>query len=164
MSLLFVTIITWWWFRGNDVDEIADNLSIEKNEASGFPSKSSEIPPSRAAVMLPVATESSRLLDPQASVTDDLAVLVNVLQEYRRNFGGNPVGDNNEITAALRGSNPKKLGYLASEVTSLIDRDGCLTDRWGNPYFFHAQSGQIMMIRSAGPDGILHNADDLLSE
>jgi hypothetical protein len=164
VSLLMAVIIAWWFLREDDAVEMEEKSSVEKNDASISLTKPSDIPPSRAAVILPVAVESSQLLDLQATAADDLAVLANLLQEYRRNHGGNPVGDNSEITAALRGTNPKNLGYLANDVASLIDRDGCLTDRWGQPYFFHAQSGQHMEIRSAGPDGILHNADDLLGE
>lgn len=113
---------------------------------------------------MPVAMESKRLLDPQSDAREDLAIIQQLLQEYRRNLGGNPVGENDEVTTALTGGNEKKLVYLAQETRPLIDDNGRLTDRWGNPYVFHALSGKTMEIRSAGPDGIPYNADDLVSE
>lgn len=119
---------------------------------------------SALATTMPVAMESIRLLDAQSDVREDLAIIQQLLQEYRRNLGGNPVGENDEVTAALTGGNEKKLVYLAQETRPLIDDNGRLTDRWGNPYVFHALSGKTMEIRSAGPDGIPYNADDLVSE
>lgn len=113
---------------------------------------------------MPVAIESMRLLDASSNAREDIAIIQQLLREYRRNLGGNPVGENDEITAALTGTNEKKLAYLAHEVRRLVDSDGRLMDRWGNPYVFHALSGTAMEIRSAGPDGIPYNPDDLLSE
>lgn len=111
-----------------------------------------------------VATESVRLLDDSSNAREDIAIIQELLQEYRRNLGGNPVGENDEVTAALLGTNEKQLVYLADVVKRLIDDNGRLTDRWGNPYVFHALSGNSMEIRSAGSDGIPYNADDLISE
>jgi hypothetical protein len=110
---------------------------------------------------LPVAVESLRLLDAASDAREDLAVIQQLLEEFRRHHDGNPVGDNAEITAALSGANPKKLAYLSREVKRVINADGCLIDRWGHPYFFHANSGKEMEIISPGPDGILHTDDDL---
>lgn len=110
---------------------------------------------------LPVAVESLRLLDAAANVRDDISVIQQLLEEYRRHHDGNPVGDNAEITAALSGANPNQLAYLSREVKPLINADGCLVDRWGHAYFFHANSGKQMEIISPGPDGILHTDDDL---
>jgi len=108
-----------------------------------------------------VADEAARLNDPDLTAEDDLAVLTILLEEYRRHLGGNPAGDNDEITAALLGANPKRLACLPATSGNCIDSSGRLIDRWGNPYFFHALSGSEMEILSAGPDGHLHTADDL---
>ena len=124
-------------------------------------------PPAAAAtstappVILPVAAEAARLNDPQLTAQDDIEVLTILLDEYRRHLGGNPVGDNDEITAALIGANAKRLACLPAEAGGIIDPAGRLIDRWGTPYFFHALTGDRMEIVSAGPDGILHTADDL---
>ena len=42
-----------------------------------------------------------------------------------------------------------------------IDRNGELCDRWGTPFFFHAESATHMEIRSAGPDKKMWTDDDV---
>jgi hypothetical protein len=117
--------------------------------------------PDAGLTLVPVSAESERLLDPQASARDDMEVMTVLVGEYRRLLGGNPVGDNDEITAALAGANPKRLALVSPAVTKRVAPQGQLLDRWGVPYFFHARSGTSMEIISAGPDGMLHTADDL---
>jgi hypothetical protein len=114
-----------------------------------------------APVILPVATVAMRLNAPGLTAADDISTLEVLLGEYRRNLGGNPVGDNEEIAAALLGSNPKRIACLPADTGAFLDNGGRLIDRWGTPYFFHALSGKEMQILSAGPDRELHTADDL---
>ncbi len=75
---------------------------------------------------------------------------------------GNPVGLNEEITAALVGRNKKGVAVLPKNHPAISPK-GELTDRWGSPYFFHALSGTQMEIRSSGPDRKRYTADDILS-
>ena len=74
-------------------------------------------------------------------------------------FGGNPVGNNAEITAALLGANPKKAqlleGYRLNDKAELIDE-------WDTPYFFHQLSGKETEVRSAGPDRQMWTPDDIV--
>lgn len=55
------------------------------------------------------------------------------------------------------------LGYLRRD-SAYIDPGGRLIDRWGTPYFFHANSADKMEIISAGSDLRHHSNDDLTSE
>jgi len=110
---------------------------------------------------LPVAAQAARLNADEQSPEDDLDTVELLLSQYRRHLGGNPVGDNVDITASLLGRNPKSLAYLP-ESGAFLDRDGHLIDRWGTPYFFHAVSGIRLEIRSAGPDRELWTDDDLV--
>ena len=106
---------------------------------------------------------SSQARDLNAAATtaqDDIAIVAELLREYRRHLGGNPVGENDEITAALLGANPKHLACLPPGPAAWLDSGGRLLDRWGTPYFFHALSGSEMEIISAGPDRELFTADD----
>jgi hypothetical protein len=120
------------------------------------------VPPRPAPVtLLPVAQEGARLNTPETGAGEDLAILDLLLSQYRRQFDGNPVGDNLDISAALRGENPKRLAYLP-KAGPFLDPTGQLLDRWGTPYFFHALAGNRMEIRSAGPDLELWTADDLV--
>jgi hypothetical protein len=74
---------------------------------------------------------------------------------------GNPVGENSEITAALTGRNKLAFAFIPKDCPA-INSKGELCDRWGKPYFFHQISGEKMEIRSAGPDGVLWTADDVV--
>ena len=92
-------------------------------------------------------------------------VLENVrraIRQYGDLFGGNPVGDNAEITAALAGNNPKHLNFIQTEAGLRIDATGELVDPWGTPYFFHQLSSHEMEIHSAGPDLKMWTYDDLV--
>ena len=91
----------------------------------------------------------------------ELGRMTFLVRDYRTAFGSNPVGSNKEITRALLGDNPRGTRFL-DPATVTLDEKGELLDAWGRPYFFHAMSGTAMEIRSAGPDGKLFTADDLV--
>jgi hypothetical protein len=85
------------------------------------------------------------------------------IRQYGRMFGGNAVGTNPEITAALVGGNPKGINFIKAEEGMRINGNGELVDPWGTPYFFHQLSGTDTEVRSAGPDGIMWTSDDLVA-
>jgi hypothetical protein len=106
------------------------------------------------------AIETSRALNNAAVTKDALTIIEQLLGHYRFAYQENPVGvDNFEITEQLLGKNPKQIIFI--EPNSKALRGNELIDQWGTPYFFHAQSGQQMDIRSAGPDKALWTDDDL---
>ena len=83
------------------------------------------------------------------------------MHNFGQRFRGNPVGNNAEITAALKGGNPGGVNFLGDGLHTINDR-GELCDDWGTPYFFHQLSGTEMEIRSAGPDKKMWTDDDLM--
>ena len=85
-----------------------------------------------------------------------------VFRQYSQRFGGNPVGNNREITSALNGANPGHAILVNPEDGMQINGGGELVDNWGTPFFFHQLSRTEMEIRSAGPDRKLWNSDDLV--
>ena len=87
-----------------------------------------------------------------------------VFRQYALRFGGNPVGNNREITAALNGQNPRQVVFLNPDDGLPINPRGELVDNWGTPYFFHQLSGSEMEIHSAGPDRKMWTADDLVAK
>jgi hypothetical protein len=87
-----------------------------------------------------------------------------VIHDYDSMFGGNPVGNNAEITSQLNCNNPKQANFIQPEDGMRSNGEGELVDPWGTPYFFHQLSGKEMEIRSAGPDKIMWTADDLVTE
>jgi len=101
---------------------------------------------------------------PAQSAAEDLGIVRALLGDYHVVFHENPPGgENAEITRALLGDNPKKIRFLAPEKT-LLDADGALLDRWGEPYFFHKLSRDTMDLRSAGADRRMFTPDDILDE
>lgn len=100
---------------------------------------------------------------PEGTIQSDLSAVAGILETFRTNFlkDGNPVGDNADITAALTGRNPLQLALLPPNHRAINQR-GELCDRWGTPFFFHAESATRMEIRSAGPDRKMWSADDVV--
>jgi hypothetical protein len=105
---------------------------------------------------------TDRIGAPDGDIRADLRILNALFAAYRgATHGGNPVGENREITAALRGKN--RLGYaFVPEDCPALNARGELCDRWGTPFFFHQLSGERMEVRSAGPDRRLWTADDVV--
>lgn len=131
---------------------------------------SREAPPERRApddvpelTLLPVAESAASLNSSDNTPGDDISILALMVSDYGKILGGNPVGENDEITAALMGKNPKRLGFLPQDG-QFLDSSGRLIDRWGTPYFFHALSGSKMEIISAGVDRKHHTEDDITSD
>jgi hypothetical protein len=102
------------------------------------------------------------LNSPATDIQADLRLVLDVLGTFRSNFprDGNPTGSNAEITAALTGQNKLRLALLPPRHPA-INGAGELCDRWGTPFFFHAESATRMEIRSAGPDRTLWTPDDV---
>jgi hypothetical protein len=91
-----------------------------------------------------------------------LGKVAHAIHDYASMFGGNPVGTNPEITAALNGQNPRQANFINPDAGMRINGNGELVDAWGTPYFFHQLSGTEMEIRSAGPDKKMWTSDDLV--
>lgn len=102
------------------------------------------------------------LNDPETSIYTDFRILHTVLDAYDLEYGSNPIGSSDEIIAALTGENPQGLAFIPTDHPALTPA-GDLLDRWGQPLIFHPLSRHQTEIRSAGPDGIPWNEDDLSS-
>jgi hypothetical protein len=109
------------------------------------------------------STLADRLNARDTDIRADLRLVGEIIDTFRSNFPatGNPVGTNAEITAALSGRNRLKLAVIPPDHPA-INREGELCDRWGTPFFFHAESGTRMEIRSAGPDRKMWTEDDVV--
>lgn len=114
----------------------------------------------------PLRPERSTLADelnaPGSDVQRDLRLVTEIVATFRTNFlqTGNPTGTSAEITSALTGKNQLRLALIPPDHPA-INRDGELCDRWGTPFFFHAESASRMEIRSAGPDRKMWTEDDV---
>jgi hypothetical protein len=135
----------------------------KKKSAASFESNFSALLPAgyRPATGSPSA---ARLNSADGTPQQDLAVLHDLLRQFTTTFPPGllpPLGDNEDITAALTGRNRRHLSFLPPGYP-LIDARGRLLDRWGTPYFFHARSADTFDLRSAGPDRQLFTKDDLV--
>ncbi len=83
------------------------------------------------------------------------------LRDYGAALGGNPVGTNAEITAALLGDNAKQM-KLELPSGSSLNAAGELCDPWGTPWFFHQLAARRTELRSAGPDRKMYTEDDFV--
>jgi hypothetical protein len=100
------------------------------------------------------------LNSPTGDIHADLRLVNEIFIAFRGALhSGNPVGENVEITAALKGRNKLGFAFIPPDCPAINAR-GELCDRWGSPFFFHQLSGEKMEIRSAGPDRVLWTADD----
>jgi len=145
------------------------NSSAPQNSSSNAPAArpgaeaTSAVSPndlaSHTASPNPPATNEAHSLPP-LTVLDNARV---AMHNYNSAFGENPVGTNPEITAALTGKNPKQINFITPESGLRVNENGEMVDAWGTPFFFHQRSGQEMEIRSAGPDKIMWNLDDLVA-
>jgi len=93
---------------------------------------------------------------PPLTVLDKTRVIIH---NYHAAFGENPVGTNPEITAALKGKNPKQTDFLGDSGLRVNEKGG-----YGTPFFFHQISGQEMEIRSAGQDRVMWTFDDQVTK
>ncbi len=101
------------------------------------------------------------LHSPRGSPEDDLQILDAIFAYYRLVYQMNPVaGENAEVMASLTGDNPHRIVVFPPDHPDLT-AEGELLDRWGHPYFFHAESGTELDIWSAGPDQARGTADDV---
>ncbi len=98
---------------------------------------------------------------PDSSPQHDLEILSQLLTEYSKAHGSNPIGSNADITEAFLGGDDAPSGRFFPRSHPSV-RNGQITDRWGQPYWFHPNSGSQMEIRSAGPDKQLFTADDVV--
>jgi hypothetical protein len=139
--------------------------ALMPDKAAASPAGNAALTPEQRKKILQ-GNEEARLADglnsPGSTLQEDLAKVGSMLAAYRSVYAGrgNPIGDNREIVETLLGRNPNGVIFLAANHPAINAR-GELCDRWGSPFLFHAESGTKMEIRSAGPDRIPWNADDV---
>ncbi len=150
-------------------------VSLSKNAVTEKPAPVS-VPvisqsPSRIAMKAPNSDELAKVPpNPMAAAIGsdkvppekEIAILLDLFQIYRREFGTFPSGQtNSQFMNALRGTNATKLPIFPLDHPRL-DPAGNLLDRWQQPYRFHPVSRDRLEIRSAGPDREIFTADDLV--
>jgi hypothetical protein len=142
--------------QSSNTTAIIESNFARVQPAGGQTSRAAGVSPAPAGQPLSLQVSNA----PPAVVLEHLGRAV---RQYGAMFGGNPVGTNPEITSQLSGNNPKHINFLDAAAGMRMNENGELVDPWGTPYFFHQISGQEMEIRSAGADGKMWTADDLVT-
>jgi hypothetical protein len=157
LLLLLVALVFWKVGRGPKATgpDAPSSVTSPATTVPGARTDRSLSPPERSPL-------ADALNSPSTDIHADLRLVSSIIETFRSNFlqTGNPAGSNSEITAALIGRNKLRLALIPADHPA-INREGELCDRWGTPFFFHAESATRMEIRSAGPDKKMWSADDV---
>lgn len=178
---LVVAALGWWLKRVPHVPEVPAVVKPQQTPSSAPPSPAPAPAPNvltpnaaRPPVPeqpMPVAAPAPAPVAPPPGYFEiirsspefqEAEEVAHLLRNFGQRFGGNPTGSNAEITKALNGGNEKRAIYLPSHAR--LNDKGELLDAWGNPYFFHSNSATETEVRSAGPDGVMHTRDDLVTK
>ena len=146
ISLVLIAVFA-WRFLGEETSFDEGSEVLQEEEVTRLPDSPQQDTPKVS-------------IDPEGkTVAEDIAYLKNLFQHYRSAWKQNPIGTHQEILAALTGDNPQSVAYLPKNHPAIAN--GQLHDRWGTPFYFHQISGEVMEIRSAGPDEVHWNKDDI---
>lgn len=102
--------------------------------------------------------------DPSTPPLEDLKKIHRVVTGYFsviKDSSRFPIGGNEDLSAALRGENPNREVFVKPDHP-VFSTGGLLIDRWGSPVIVHPQAWKQLELRSAGPDRIPYNEDDLV--
>jgi hypothetical protein len=102
--------------------------------------------------------------DPSTPPIEDLRKIHRVAIGYFsviKDSGRFPIGGNQDFSAALCGENANREVFV-SRKHSIFSKEGLLIDRWGSPLIVHPEAWRQLELRSAGPDRIPYNRDDLV--
>jgi hypothetical protein len=179
LAVLVIAAMLFWGARKTPRDaavvaEAEHAAHVMKNPVSQAPPSDLRNDPGRATALAvsetgivdwPDASSiTEELNSPERSAGEDMQIVHSVLGNYARVFGEMPPGGlNEELVGALLGDNQKNMRFLVVGDTALNGR-GELLDRWGTAYFFHKLSGQVVELRSAGPDRKMWTGDDVYDE
>lgn len=173
LLLIVLVVVVAWMFQALSSPELADAVSRKNKSPSPQPAEPLiPAPPPGGPVVSPKYSPGGVDFELQAKADSlhsaehgpqrDLEIVAEFLEVYARAMGGQPIGDNADITAAISGTQyPEQKGRVFPKNHRTV-KDGKLVDRWGEPMWFHPNSGNSMEIRSAGPDKQLFTPDDVI--
>lgn len=166
LLLIIMGLLTYWMLRVLDDPAIQRAVQKAREEKATAPSQPG--PP----LPIPTATNSApqamdagissmhaEMLQADTPPEREVEILHELLAMHQRALGPGSFGDNGDVTQALVGTSASGV-WLPRQSPRI--REGQLLDRWGTAYWFHANDSQQIEIRSAGPDKVLFNSDDIL--
>ena len=144
---------------------VSNNLGVikRKSESPKVVVESQTPPPQPTK---PTASEAllAGYGDPATPPIEDLRKIQRVATGYFsviKDSGRFAIGGNEDFSAALRGGNPNREVFVRSG-NPVFSPAGLLVDRWGSPVIVHPEAWRQLEFRSAGPDRIPYNEDDLI--
>jgi len=115
-------------------------------------------------VILVVPFVFSRGRDRHGNVAKmDVLNILAALTQYEREFGTFPIGDRIQVLKLLRGENPREIVFF-SVAPERVNSKGEFMDGWGTPYDIQILSSNSVSVRSAGPNKIFGDKDDIATE
>ncbi len=150
--LLILAVGVWWWQRSTPVTRSVAPRAIPPTL---LPPRAPDAGPAQAWERLLAADGSGR--EDAFSLRELVDTLLQAVPVNQRP----PLGFDTDLARGL--VDVTMLGEAALPPTHPALRDGRLIDRWGNPWLVHPLSHDVIQLRSAGPDGRLFTADDLVS-
>lgn len=168
--LIILGILTYWMLRVlNDpaIQEAVQRTRAEKEKGKGekLPEPGPPLrPPSSSGVSRQemdagILDMYAEMVEPKTPPEREVEILHELIAMEQRAMGPGSFGDNGDVTRALVG---ESVSGAWLPRNSLRIRDGLLLDRWSTPYWFHANGGNQLEIRSAGPDKELFTPDDII--
>ena len=161
-AILLVFVAFWQPWEKPQAPPVSPPPPAEE-KATVLLERETPLEPAVTPVAPPAPANDLTKLTPQElqRVRDAIDGVELTLRDFAVALGGNPVGTNAEITAALLGDNAKQL-KLEIPGGSTVNAAGELCDPWGTAWFFHQLSGTKMELRSAGPDRKHYTDDDFV--
>jgi hypothetical protein len=159
----------WLWLAGKatpDPEPAAGPTTPGGTPHAFVPGEPPRLLPARPAdpARPPLAWE--RLLAADGSPSEDLASVRDLVDNHLHSGlggagGGRGIAFNEDLVPAL--TDRDALGEVALPADHPAIREGRLIDRWGTPWQVHPLAGDLVQLRSAGPDRRLYTTDDLVA-
>lgn len=165
LLLIILAILTTWMLKVLNDPAIQKAIQTKASREKQSPPPPPTLIPPRPSSGDTTATDPviielhTELTHPDTPPERELEIIQDLISQHQRALGPGSFGDNNDVTRALVGDSGD--GVWLPRQSSRI-REGQLLDRWGSPYWFHANGEKNLEIRSAGPDKNLFTPDDII--
>ncbi|MEN3942766.1 hypothetical protein WJU23_15810 [Prosthecobacter sp. SYSU 5D2] len=165
LLLIVLGILTTWMLRVLTDPALQKAAQTKAGRTPPPPDPALQLIPARPTLADTTATDPvivelhQEMTREDTSPERELEIIQDLLSQHNRALGPGTFGDNNDVTRALVGDTGDGI-WLPRQSPRI--RNGELLDRWGTPYWFHANGENSIEIRSAGPDKNLFTSDDVI--
>jgi hypothetical protein len=157
---LLLGVSLWLWRAGMPTD----HPEITRPETTPAAPPAASIEKNPGLTVLRDTPFDSDFTQATSTPERDLELVHEILSSARllvKDHARIPLADNRDFTRFLSGGNPHRVAWIRPGHPR-VNAAGELIDRWDTPLFFHQESSSRTGLRSAGPDRILWNEDDIV--